>query len=45
MSFFASNRFLVFFEFDRCPVIQLPLFAMGYLWLVNLCRLFFLVQF
>jgi hypothetical protein len=27
MSFFASNRFLVFFELDRCPVIQLPLFA------------------
>jgi hypothetical protein len=25
--FFASNRFLVFFELDRCPVIQLPLFA------------------
>jgi len=31
MSVFAANRFFVFFELDFCPVIQLPLFAMGML--------------
>ena len=29
ITFFASSRFLVFFELARCPVIQLPLFAIG----------------
>jgi hypothetical protein len=26
---FASSRFFVFLECDRCPVIQVPLFAIG----------------
>jgi len=31
ITFFASRRFLVFFELDFCPVIQSPRFAIDVL--------------
>jgi len=30
MSFFASRRFFVFLECERCPTIHPPLFGMGF---------------